>query len=184
MRRWLLLLLAVTLSASFWYWWSHSDDDQRPATEPELIPDFIAENLTRIVYDEQGQLSELVQAVRMEHYDLLGFTQLEKPVFTLLDRTQQRNWQLSSNSAVLYPDDKLILDGAVLLQNLSADALIDQVQTGYLEMLLPSEQLVTDERVELVGDGFSIVGRGLRASIVQQSIELKEHIRTDYHHEP
>ncbi|MCC5826123.1 LPS export ABC transporter periplasmic protein LptC [Alkalimonas sp.] len=184
MKPWSTLLLLLALLAVAWYWYDRSDEASAPLTERELIPDFVAEQLTRIVYDEQGQLSELMQASRMEHYDLLGFTQLEQPVFTLLDRTHNLSWQASSNTAVLYPDDKLILDGAVLLQNLASGDLIDRVQTSYLEMLLASEQFVTDEDVQIFGDGFTIFGRGLRASIVQQTIEIEHHLRTDYHHEP
>ncbi|MEE2001817.1 LPS export ABC transporter periplasmic protein LptC [Alkalimonas sp. MEB108] len=184
MNAWRSLLLLLGLVAVVWYWYDRSEDTSTSLTDRELIPDFVAEQLTRIVYNEQGQLSELMQAKRMEHYDLLGFTQLEKPVFTLQDRAHNLSWQASSNTAVLYPDDKLILDGAVLLQNLIKDDLIDRVQTSYLEMLLPSEQFVTDEEVQIIGDGFTISGRGLRASILQQTIEIENHIRTDYHHEP
>ncbi|MEE2023891.1 LPS export ABC transporter periplasmic protein LptC [Alkalimonas mucilaginosa] len=178
------LLLGVVLFTLLYRWFSSSDDSRQILTERELIPDFIAEQLTRIVYDEQGQLSELVQAERMEHYDLLGFTQLDRPIFTLLDRAHNLSWQASSRTAVLYPDDKLILDGDVLLQNLVTEALIDRVQTSYLEMSLASEILSTEENVDIFGAGFTISGRGMQASIAEQTIHIEQHYRTDYHNEP
>lgn len=182
MKNWLRLsLLLLLVAAVFSYWWhSSSEDSTSIYTERELIPDFIAEQLTRTVYNEDGQLSELVQAERMEHFEWLGFTQLEKPVFTLLDRAHNLSWQASSVSAVLYPNDKLILDGEVLLQNLAPDDLIDRVQTSYLEMSLPSELITTDEEVMIFGIGFTIHGLGMRASLNEQSIFMQQHLRTDY----
>jgi lipopolysaccharide export system protein LptC len=184
MKGWQQLGLLLLLLAAISYWWhSSSEDSASITTERELIPDFIAEQLTRTVYDEDGQLSELMQAERMEHYEWLGFTQLEKPVFTLLDRAHNLSWQASSVSAVLYPNDKLILDGEVLLQNLTAGDLIDRVQTSYLEMSLHSEQLSTEEEVTIFGSGFFMHGLGMQANLNEQTIFIKHHIRTEYQHD-
>lgn len=185
MKNWLQMggIVFMLLAAISYWWHSSSDDDTTITTERELIPDFIAEQLTRTVFNEDGQLSELMQADRMEHYEWLGFTQLEAPIFTLLDRAHNLTWQASSLSAVLYPNDKLILDGDVLLQNLATGDLIDRVQTSYLEMSLPSEQLSTDEEVTIFGSGFFIQGLGMQANLNEQTLFIPHHIRTEYKHD-
>lgn len=185
MKRWqpLIILLVLLLAVVSYWWYSSPEENIIISSERELIPDFIAEQLTRTVYNENGQLSELLQAERMEHYEWLGFTQLEKPVFTLLDRAHNLTWQASSVSAVLYPNDKLILDGDVLLQNLAMNDLIERVQTSYLEMSLLSAQLSTDEEVTVFGSGFFMHGLGMQANLNEQTIFIKQHLRTEYQHD-
>jgi len=145
-------------------------------------PDFIATNMTRTIYDQDGNLSDLIRAQRMEHYERFGFIQFEYPIYTLYQQ-KAAVWQVTSEQAVLYPDDKLILERRVELRSMEPDALFTRIETPAVELLLADYILQSNQQVKIFGQGFQINGQGMSANLDKRQIELKQHTKTVYYNE-
>ena len=92
-------------------------------------------------------------------------------------------WQVTSEQAVLYPDDKLILEHRVELRNMSIDPLFTRIETNAVELLFNNNTLQSNEQVRIFGLGFQITGQGMLADLNAQNIELKKHTKTVYYNE-
>lgn len=174
-----LIVLVVILVSIAGYIWLTPDDGQALKTDQELLPDYVAQNITRTLYDEHGNIADTIKANRLEHFELLGFTQFEQPVYTLY-HDQQTSWQASSQNAVWFAEDKIILEHQVNIVSLQPDELIERIETDSLELLFPSNLLQTDRPVFIQGKGFYIEGVGLQADLTSQTLQLVEHQKTVY----
>ncbi|MFC4655305.1 MULTISPECIES: LPS export ABC transporter periplasmic protein LptC [Rheinheimera] len=174
------LLVAVGAAVMFSLLMQQQEPQVQQAQENQ--PDFIATNMTRFVYDQEGHLSDLIRAQRMEHFERFGFIQFEYPIYTLYQQ-KAAMWQVTSEQAVLYPDDKLILERRVELRSMSPDSLFTRIETPAVELLLADNQLQSTEQVRIFGHGFQISGKGMQADLNQQLIELKQHTKTVYYNE-
>lgn len=176
---WLLLVLTgcVTL-----YAWLDQQEQVKPMTSNEMEPDFIAYDLIRTSFDEEGNLAGLIRASQMSHFEQLGQIQLEQPAYTIFEQ-QLPKWQISSRSGVLYPEDKVVLDQDVTLDNLKSDDLFQKLETPLLEYQFEQQLLLTNAGVLISGDGFAITGRGVSIDLASKKFKLKQHKGTVYRHE-
>jgi len=160
-------------------------DDDKPQTmavETELQPDFIAYQLIRTSFDASGNMSGMIRATQMSHFELLGQIQLEEPAFTIFEQ-QLPKWQVSSTSGVLYPDDKVVLEQNVLLENLKSGELFNKVESEQLEYVFDQQIISTNQQVVIFGDGFAINGQGVKVNLVTQKLQLQQHKGTVYRHD-
>ncbi len=135
-----------------------------------------------MIYDKEGHLSDLIRAQRMEHFERFGFLQFDFPIYTIYQEKVPL-WQVTSEQAVLYPDDKLILEHRVELRNMATDPLFTRIETNAVELLFNSNTLQSSEQVRIFGLGFQITGQGMLADLNAQNIELKQHTKTVYYNE-
>jgi lipopolysaccharide export system protein LptC len=177
---WLMLVLAGAVV--LYSWLETTDDGPKPVIERELKPDFVAYQLTRRSFDQQGNLSGQVKASQMSHFEQLGQIQFEQPDYTLYDERLPR-WQVSSRQGVFYQDNKVILEQNVVVNNLHADEMFRQIQTEQLSMSLDTQLLQTELPVRILGQSFQINGQGLQADLTTQKLRLFKHQGTVYQHE-
>lgn len=183
MMRQLLWFLLVLAGATLLY--SYLELAEQPAAvqaDTELVPDFVAYQLTRRSYNLQGELSGEVVAAQMAHFEQLGQVQFEQPAYTLFENKLPR-WQISSAQGVFYQDNKVILEQQVRVNNLFPDEMFRQVQTEQLEMAVDSQLLTTNRPVVIIGQNFQINGSGLQADLIKQKMQLFKHQGTVYQHE-
>lgn len=173
----LLVLLAAYL------WFKPQTTEQDLALDREFQPDYIAENVTMRIFDKDGFLADHIQATKLEHFETLGFTQFNLPRYTLFNSEHQPAWEMSSLHAVWFPEDKIILEQQVVLQNLMPDQLIQSINTVSLELLLPEKKIQTHEAVAILGQGFNVKGIGLEARLSDKHLLLNRHLETIYHNE-
>ncbi len=183
MRKFFVLSVTALVLLAAYLWFAPQGGDTDRQADREFLPDYIAENLTLRVYDQQGYIADHLQAKRLEHFEQLGFTQFELPRYTLFNDEHQAAWEISSQQGIWFPEDKIILEQQVLLRNLLPGEFIEQVETASLQMLLPEETLQTHERVRLSGPGFYILGIGLQADLTAQHLVLQKHLETVYANE-
>lgn len=176
------LFLVVTGGVVLYSWIEAADTPKHAAVERELVPDFVAYQLTRRSFDKDGNLSGQVKASQMAHFEQLGQIQFEQPAYTLYEDRLPR-WQISSAQGVFYQDNKVILEQNVQVDNLHQDEMFRQIQTEQLEMLLDSQLLQTDHPVLVLGQSFQIHGQGLQADLITQKLRLYKHQGTVYQHE-
>ncbi|GAB58837.1 LPS export ABC transporter periplasmic protein LptC [Rheinheimera nanhaiensis] len=180
----LLTLVVLALTATALYLWFEPAELTDPLkTDQELLPDYVAQNVTRRLYNAEGYLADTVSAERLEHFAQLGFTQFEQPVYTLYNAQQQPNWRASSRYAVWFPQDKIILEQQVQIVSQQQNELIQRIETEQLEMLFPSNALINNHPVRIQGQGFYILGNGINADLKSKTFQLLQHDKTVYQHE-
>ena len=81
MRKLFVLVVLILTSTAAYLWFTPQDNSRALQTDQELLPDYIALNVTRRLYNADGYLTDNVSAKRLEHFDQLGFTQFEMPVY-------------------------------------------------------------------------------------------------------
>lgn len=183
MRKLLLPVVLILVALAAYVWFVPEDDSSVLQTDQELMPDYVAQNITRRLFNSEGYLADVVSAERLEHFELLGFTQFEKPLYTLYNDEHKPSWQASSEYAVWFAQDKIILEQDVNIVSLSADELFEKIHTENLEMLFPDNQLRSNLPVVISGQGFEIRGTGLEADLRSRQFKLLQHQQTVYRHE-
>jgi lipopolysaccharide export system protein LptC len=176
------LFLVLTGGAILYSWIETAYQPKQAPIERELVPDFVAYDLTRRSFDKDGNLTGQVKAAQMAHFEQLGQIQFDQPAYTLYENRLPR-WQISSATGVFYQDNKVILEQNVQVNNLHQDEMFRQIQTEQLEMLLDTQLLQTDHPVLVLGQSFQIHGQGLQADLVTQKLRLYKHQGTVYQHE-
>ncbi len=177
-----LLLSIVFTAIMIWLWYPYfSQDNSRPNNSADsiIVPDYIASELKQTSYDESGAISHKVTAEKMELYQELGFTHFSKPTFTLF--SEQETWQLSADEATLYENKTLILERNVVAVNLTPEAMIDKITADNIRIDIKSSVMNSEQPVVLTGPNLKITGKGLRADLKAEIIELINHTRTIYY---
>jgi len=180
MRKLLVVLVLILTATAAYLWFVPKSSHDVLQTDNELLPDYIALKITRRLFDQQGKLVDTISADRLEHFDLLGFTQFEKPVYTLYNGAEQASWQASSQYAVWFPQDKVILEQQVRIESLLPGDLIKHIETSTLEMLFPDNKLQNNQPVLIQGNGFYIKGIGIEADLTNKTFQLFQHEKTVY----
>ena len=183
MKKALFMLVFILVLTATYIRFNQTEQLNLNDADRELLPDYIAEQVTRTLYDGQGYVADHIKAERLEFFERLGFTQFEKPEYTLFDAEHQPAWKVTSQFGIWLPDDKIILEQQVRIVNVSGSELIDRIDTDNLELLLPSKMLQTSAPVKIIGKGFYINGIGLQADLAQQNLRIVKHLETVYANE-
>jgi len=183
MRKLFVLSVSLLVLLAAYLWFSPQDSELDLQADREFQPDYIAENVTLRIYGKDGYIADHVRASKLEHFEQLGFTQFDLPRYTLFNTEHQPAWEISSLHAVWFPEDKIILEQQVVLQNMLAGELIERINTESLQLLLPEKKIQTHEAVAIKGLGFNIKGIGLEARLTDKHLLLNRHLETIYHNE-
>lgn len=182
MIRQLFWLTLIIICAAVLYGWIDMAEPDAPRSGPnQLVPDYIAYNVTQTSYDTNGQRISKVAASQMLFFNQLEQVQFERPAFTLFDQQTPR-WQATSEQGVWFEGHRVILEQNVEVENLHSDELFRKIQSQQLEMALDSQILQTQQPVKILGQGFIIDGKGIRADLVSQKMQLFKHQGTVYQH--
>lgn len=141
-------------------------------------PEFIAKNLNSDTYKEDGSLSYVVAAQRMEHYEKLNITHFEYPHYTLHPKNKKPTWQVTANEGTLYNNNRVTLENRVRLIATDQDSLIQEVHGKNLEMDLKSNIISSEQTILILGKGFTMYGSGLIVDLNTSQMTLTEHVQT------
>ncbi len=180
MRKLLLVTVLVLVCIAAYWWFNPQQTLVDPQADLEFQPDYIAENVTLRIYSQDGYIADHVQATKLEHFAQLGFTQFDQPRYTLFNAAHQPAWEISSLQGVWFPEDKIILEQQVILQNKQPVGLVERVETASLTLMLPEKSIQTHELVHIMGAGFFIKGEGMHVDLKQETIQLHKHLETVY----
>ena len=143
-------------------------------------PEFIAENLNSDIYQDAGNLSYVVEAQRMEHYEQLEVTHFEYPRYTLYPKNNKPTWQVTANEGTLYNNNRVRLENRVRLIATDKESLIQEVHGKNLEMDLKSNIISSEQTILILGKGFTMYGSGLIVDLNTTQMTLTEHVQTIY----
>ncbi|WP_404342446.1 LPS export ABC transporter periplasmic protein LptC [Pseudoalteromonas mariniglutinosa] len=177
-----ILLSIVFICCMAWLWYPYlSQPINTAVNEEELIakPDYTATALKQTAYDQKGKISHKVTAEKMELYQQLGFTFFQRPIFTLYN--EQQIWQVSAVEATLYENNQLIFEGDVIAKNLTHNGMIENINAENIQVDIKLMTMFSQQPVILTGPNLEITGKGLKADLKAEIVELTNHTRTIYY---
>jgi len=177
-----IILSVLFISCMVWLWYPYLIQPSAVIqAEPQEIakPNYTAIELKQTVYDESGKISHKVTAAKMELYQQLGFTFFEKPIFTLYNDKQ--TWRINADEATLYESKLLILEGNVIANNLTDNAMIDKITADNIQVDIKQSTMSSAQPVIITGPNLQITGKGLEADLKAEVIKLINHTRTIYY---
>lgn len=144
-----------------------------------LVPNYQAVKLNSMLYDESGKLSHQVLADKMEHYQELGFTIFENPVYTIyLDDGEP--WQVTASEGTLHSNKRIQLEKNVKIVNLRSQEFVKEIKTQYIEIDLQDKTLSSDQIVSISGTNYMVTSLGIFGNLSTQQYELKDHVQTQF----
>ena len=173
-----ILLLSATIYGIIVWRTGLVQPDDRVGTDE--TPDFIAETLKSNIYTEDGELSHTIEADRMEHYSAQELTHFELPNYTLYPKNNESPWQASAKEAILYKNNRVVLNHRVRLNATDEDSLIEEVHCKNLELDLNTNIISSEQTVVVIGKDFTMYGSGLIIDLNTKQMTLTEHVRTIY----
>ena len=180
----LRLLVTVIFFSAMGYMWQSLKDNRAPvqaAPAPSSTkPDYIAVNLTRTVYDTNGQRTQRLTADKMTFYKAQDKAVFKAPLLMLQSSENKGRWRISSESGILYNNQRLLLEQNVNAVNLTLTDPIDQITGDHIRIDTQASTMHSEHPVNLYGDGVVITGSEMTADLNQEHIELKKHAKTTY----
>lgn len=174
----ILILLFGAGLLLVWRPFTNSTDNSNAAATRMMKPDFTAYGLETRIFESDGVLAHKIQSKKMSHYNQIGLTELEQPVYTVFSEQGEALWEVSATQGTFYDDQTLILERDVEILALEPDTPIKQVLTEYLIVDLKNESMSTEHPVSIHGPRLLIRGNGMNADLKAERMELKRHVKT------
>jgi lipopolysaccharide export system protein LptC len=162
--------------------WHQAKNQQENTIDNQILPDFIAESLNSETFNEAGQISYIIDADRMEHYEQLSVTHFEFPKYTIYSKNAIGTWKISANEGTLYNNNRVILKNRVKLTVTDENSLIQEINGKYLELDLNTNIISSVKKIEVKGVDFNIYGSGLIVDLNTKQLTLTKHEQTIYQH--
>jgi len=180
----LRILITVIFLSIMGLMWQTLENSKAPEVASTPVtsakPDFVAVNLTRTVYDANGNKTQRLSAQKMTYYKAQDKAEFESPLLVLQSSENKASWRISSDSGILYNNHRLLLEQNVNAINLSVNDPIEQITGEHIRIDTEQSTMMSDHPVNLLGDGIKILGSGLTADLNQEKIELIKHAKTIY----
>ena len=143
-------------------------------------PNYQARNMRSTLYDQEGKINHQVFAIKMEHFQLLGFTQFSQPQYTIYVSNNDTPWHVVAKEGTLYENNKIQLETDVEIRSMDETGFVQTIKTQFLEVNLIEKTMMSDQPVEINGRDFVVNSNGFTADLNSQRYELKEHVQTLY----
>lgn len=160
--------------------WKQSKKQTVENIDTALTPDFIAESLKSNTFNEQGALSHIIDAQRMEHYADIEITHFEFPSLTLYPENKDVPWKVSSKEGTLFNNNRVTLKNRVKLEATDPSSLIKEIHGKSIELDLNTNIISSEQAIVILGNGFTMYGSGLIVDINTKQMTLTEHVQTIY----
>ncbi|MEI6860311.1 MAG: LPS export ABC transporter periplasmic protein LptC [Shewanella sp.] len=164
------------------YWQVQSKkSDEAVTIDVSLRPNYIADNLRSVEYNELGLVSNRVTARHMEHFDEANITYFTHPIYLIYPDGGEAQWRLQSTKGMLNKESgKVILENNVIIDSISSEEPIRTMKTSYLELDFNTMTMTSDRKVYIIGNDFMIQGVGLFGDLNTQKIQLLSKVKGIY----
>lgn len=182
------LFLAFSMMLLLWLIGkANRDDGGADAADTQLAGrdfDYYLSGMQSTRFGAEGQTVYHLEATRVTHYPDSDLTLLEAPQLTYFE-TRTTPWTVTAREGRLSPDaarneDRLDLEGEVLLQQQADSGDQVEVRTRILTVFPASEEAVTDAAVTVLAPTTRLESIGLRAMLATEKIELLNAVK-GYH---
>ena len=182
MNRVTLAIIAFFGTALVLYWQVQSKrGDTELTVDVSSQPDYIADNLKSVEFNELGLVNSRVSAKHMEHFEEDNMTYFTDPIYLVYPEQGQAQWQLQSMKGTMDKrSGKVILENNVIINAIDSQEPIQSIKTSYLELDLNTMIMTSDRNIYITGSDFVIQGVGLYADLNAQSVKLTSQVNGTY----
>lgn len=182
MNRVTLAIIAFFGTALLLYWQVQSKrGDEGLAVDVSARPDYIADNLKSVEYNELGLVNSRVSAKHMEHYEEDNMTYFTEPIYLVYPEQGEAQWQLQSTKGTMNKNSgKVILENNVIINAINSSEPIQSIKTSYLELDLNTMIMTSDDNIYITGSDFIIEGVGLYADLNAENVKLTSQVNGTY----
>ena len=181
MTRVTLLIGLFFISCVLLFWnpfWSITETKAN-LTENLYLPDFTTKNMTLKRFDEDGYLSSLVKADKMEYYNN-NVTTFTKPSYIIYPKKGTPRWKIDADSGVFDQENKVTLKNNVIISAIDPNEALQNISTSYLEIDLALMKITSDRVIKIEGKQYNATGVGLKADLTLRTFELIKDIQATY----
>lgn len=176
-----ILLFFGTALALYWQVQLKRGDQDKQLQPSENRPDFVAENLRSVEFNDQGLVNSRVSASHMEHYDDTELTYFTNPIYLVFPDEGKAQWRLEAKQGTLDKNTgTVVLENNVIINSISPEEPIQTLTTSYLQLNLDSMIMTSDRVIDIKGSDFTIQGTGLYADLNAQEVQLTSQIKGIY----
>jgi lipopolysaccharide export system protein LptC len=179
-RKWITIALAIVVLILIGWNITTPTTTSSDKTANDQGPTYTSETSKTVVYNPQGSLAYRLVSDQVQYYDGQQLTWFTKPVLTTYDDSKHATWVLSADKAKLTQDKKLFLYGHVVIQSQVTDSRLQRLTTDAAQVNLVTQDVTSDDLVNLHGIGFESNGMKLRGNLRAKTAELLEKVNTSY----
>lgn len=180
-RRTLLIIMVVALLLSLSNWLM--EKTKMPGLLPPVVseerPDYFINGLVAVETNEQGKLSQRVEAAHLAHMPDTNVSLLEQPRLEVF-RDNKVEWRAESREGQIFGQQELLLSGNVELRQPGAKVPV-WLNTESLRLFPQRHYAETDQAVVLRRGNSRVDGTGLELYGDEQRLVLLSKVRG--HHE-
>ena len=141
-------------------------------------PNYMANQMLSTLYNDKGMVTHKVFAIKMEHFDELGFTLFEKPKYTIYTERTEQPWQVVAQEGTLYEDNRIQLEKDVQIISMGDTEFVQEIKTSFIEINLDDKTMTSDQPVTITGPDYVIHSNGFVANMLTRKFELLDHVQT------
>ncbi|MCF1426484.1 MAG: LPS export ABC transporter periplasmic protein LptC [Shewanella sp.] len=176
----IVLFFSIALGL-YWQVQMKKNEQQVNAASNVVQPDFVADDLYSVSFNDRGEVESRVMAVYMEHFDASNLTRFSQPVYLLYPDNGQANWRISAAKGTLKQDDNIVtLENNVIIDAITPNEPLQQLKTSYLQLDLDTMIMRSDRVIQVNGSNFKAEGTGLYANLNAQTVELLNQVTGIY----
>ena len=176
----IVLFFSIALGL-YWQVQLKKSEQQSSAGSGVVTPDFVADNLKSVSFNEKGDVESRVSAEHMEHFDASNLTRFTRPVYLLYPDDGAAHWRISATEGALDKDDNIVtLQNNVIIDAITPNEPLQQLRTSYLQLDLDTMIMRSDRMIQVDGMNFKVEGTGLYADLNAQTVELLNQVTGIY----
>jgi len=142
-------------------------------------PDYYLEDFSTLNLNADGEPENRLQAVYLAHYEDDDTSEMLKPRVQIFRPGRRPVFIEADKGWVTSNNDVILLEGGVQLwENDGQGRRALQVDTSDVRVLLADRYAETDQHTTISARRFTIAGRGLRAHLDNNRLEILNHERT------
>ncbi|MGR6873503.1 LPS export ABC transporter periplasmic protein LptC [Pseudomonas sp. HK3] len=139
-------------------------------------PDYIVENLAAHSFENNGELSRKINALKATHFPKNDITELKEPSIILYEAGEPR-WGVRSDTGHLQQQKNILLKGNVTIVPLSPKGGDFTLSTNSLNIDLISQIADTDDPVAIESQYSELLATGMTILLDTQFVKFKSQVR-------
>ncbi|MGB1236805.1 MAG: LPS export ABC transporter periplasmic protein LptC [Pseudomonadales bacterium] len=174
------LSIALLIGAALYYFESplQSITPQQQAKVTDSKIDFFVSDAKFRRFDQQGKLSQTLDADTLEHDRYRGVTLFEQPVMSDYLNSQNYNTIRSRNASAEDNKGPITFRDNVLVEQKAQDQVATELRSATLRYDRKNEQISTKDPVEIVrANGSTVNAVGLHADLTLKRITLENNVK-------
>lgn len=176
----LQILLALTLALAANYYWDptpeHAPDEETRARQ-RALPQTYIENARTWTFDEDGSLSDIVEAELVEQFPQRNQSRITQPRY-YSHSENDKTWSASAERGVFFhSSERLMLRRNVVLLH---DQTGTRMDSNALDLYLKTRTAESRQKVTITRDQHRTTADGLQVDLVRETLELKPNVESIY----